>query len=294
MRKLTGVIVFLLSVQCVAQNAEETKGQVMPQSSTPPVREIAITIDDLPLVASKMDTPSNQKRSIDRFTKIVQTLVDNKVPATGFVIGGAIEKGQWAFLEQFHQAGLGIGNHTYSHKSLNQIGAEKYIADIERADKVIAPLLTEPHYFRYPYLSEGNKQSKPIVQNYLAEHHYIIAPVTIDSKDFEFNERLYKVRFRDREKYLVQLKPRYLAYIWNATLKAEKKAKGKPVKQILLIHSNVLNSYLLGDIIQMYKQNGYKFISLKEALENPAPVINYTAPDASTVQQIKDKAPEQS
>ncbi len=271
MRKLTGLCILLSALQCAAQE-----------------REIAITIDDLPLVASKMDTPGNIQRSTERFDKIIQAFTDNHVPATGFIIGGAIEKGQWEFLEKFRNAGLMLGNHTYSHKSLNQIGAEKYIADIERSEKVIAPLLTEPHYFRYPYLAEGNKQSKPIVLNYLTEHHYVVAPVTIDSKDFEFNERAYKVRFHDREQYIIkQLKPRYLAYIWQATLKAEKKSKDKPVKQILLIHANLLNSYALDDVIHMYKQNGYKFISLKEALENPATVISYPASDSSAGETIK-------
>ena len=240
-------------------------------------REVAITIDDLPLVASKMNTPGNQQRSTERFGKMVQALSDNKVPAIGFVIGGAIEKGQWAFIEQFRDAGLMIGNHTYSHHSLNQIGADKYIADIARADKVLAPVLTEPKYFRYPYLAEGTKKTKPIVLEYLTANHYTIAPVTIDSKDFQFNEQLYKVPYHSREAYISKLKPRYLAYIWQQTLKAEKRANGQPVKQILLIHANLLNSYALNDIIQMYKQNGYKFISLTDALKNPAPVITYTA-----------------
>lgn len=260
MKKIYSICLFLCAFQCVGQP-----------------REIAITIDDLPLVASKMDTLKNQQRSAERFSKIIQAFTDNHVPATGFIIAGAIEKGQWAFLEQFRQAGLMLGNHTYSHRSLGQVGAEKYIADIARADTIIAPLLSEPKYFRYPYLSEGNSVSKPKVLQYLTDHHYIVAPVTIDTKDFEFNEQLYKIPYRLREKYIDQIKKRYLAYIWNATIKAEKKANGKPVRQILLIHSNLLNSYLLGDIIQLYKQNGYQFISLTQALENPAPVINDSA-----------------
>ena len=252
-------------------------------------REIAITIDDLPLVASKMDSPGNQQRSTERFMKIIEAFTENKVPATGFVIAGAIEKGQWEFLEKFHEAGLALGNHTYSHHSLNQMGAEKYIADVERADKVLAPILTEPRYFRYPYLAEGNKTSKPQVLEYLAEHDYIVAPVTIDSKDYEFNAQLYKIRYRDRENYLPKIKKRYLDYIWKATLKAEKKADGKPVKQILLIHANLLNSYLLGDIIQMYKQNGYQFITLTEALKNPAPAIVFPASDNTTPETLSEE-----
>ncbi|KTC87789.1 polysaccharide deacetylase [Legionella drozanskii LLAP-1] len=244
-------------------------------------REIAITIDDLPLVASKMDTPGNQQRATERFNKIIEALTQNQVPATGFVIAGAIAKGQWAFLEQFHKAGFMLGNHTYSHYNLNQMNADKYIADVARADKILSPLLTEPKYFRYPYLAEGGKASKPKVLNYLTENHYVIAPVTIDSKDFRFNEQLYKVPYRSREAYIDKLKSRYLAYIWNQTLKAEQRAKGQPVKQILLIHANLLNSYVLGDIIQMYKQNGYTFISLTEALKNPAPALTFPSSDSA-------------
>lgn len=252
-------------------------------------REIAITIDDLPLVASRMDTPGNQKRSIDRFTQIVQAFEKYKVPVVGFVIAGAIEKGQWAFLEQFRQAGFMLGNHTYSHYNLNQMSAEKYIADVERADKILTPIMSTPKYFRYPYLAEGNKNTRQKVFDYLKEHDYTIAPVTIDSKDFEFNSRLYKIPFREREKYIQKLKPQYLAYIWNQTLRAEQRANGKNSKQILLIHANILNSYLLGDVLEMYQKNGYKFISLTEALKNPAPELKFPLLKESVGSQIENE-----
>ncbi len=242
-------------------------------SSFSQTREIAITIDDLPLVASKMDSPGNQQRATERFNKLVEALTVNQVPAIGFVIAGSIAKGQWAFLEHFRNAGFMIGNHTYSHRNLNQMNVDKYIADVDHADKILAPLLTEPKYFRYPYLAEGNSRSKPKVLEYLTEKQYVVAPVTIDSKDFRFNEQLYRVPYRAREAYINKIKPRYLAFIWSQTLKAEQRAKGQPVKQILLIHANLLNSYVLGDIIKMYKQNGYTFITLTEALKNPAPAI---------------------
>jgi hypothetical protein len=64
------------------------------------------------------------------------------------------------------------------------------------------------------------------------------------------------------------MKKRYLSYIWKQTLRAEKNSQNHnlPNKQILLLHANLLNSHFLGDVIEMYKTNGYKFISLQEAL----------------------------
>lgn len=233
-------------------------------------REIAITIDDLPFVGTDSNDASNLKRSHDRFIKILQSLTDNQVPATGFVIAGSIGKGQWQLLDQFRNEGFELGNHTYSHANLNKISSEKYIDEIARADKILTPVMTQPKYFRYPYLAEGKGQIKQDVQDYLTANQYIVAPVTIDSKDYMFNARLLAVSWRARNAYLSQIKQQYLDYIWKQTLLAEKRSHGNG-KQILLIHANLLNSHFLSDVIQMYKNNGYHFITLSEALNNTAP-----------------------
>lgn len=240
--------------------------------------EIAITIDDLPFVGSGTNTPGNLKRTQERFMAMVNTLVENQVPATGFAIGGAVAKNEWELLESFRNQGLTIGNHTYTHKSLNGMTAEKYIADIEHADSTLAPVMTEPKYFRYPYLAEGKGEKKEKVHEWLAAHNYTIAPVTIDSKDYEFNAQFYRIPYRQRPQSLKSFKKRYLAFIWQQTLRADKKAKrieGQPIKHILLIHANLINSLCLADIIELYRSNGYKFITLGEALKgNTAPSIN--------------------
>lgn len=247
-------------------------------------REIAITIDDLPFVGTTNNNPAKLQREHDRFMSILQALVDNKVPATGFVIAGTIEKDQMELLEAFKNAGFIIGNHTYSHANLNTTTAEKYIANVEHADKILAPLMTSPKYFRYPYLAESKGEKKQAVLTYLTDNDYIVAPVTIDTKDFLFNQRLYAIPYRLREKNLNQLKQKYLSYIWAQTLKAEKRigtAADKPVRQILLIHANLLNSYCMADIIELYKKNGYRFITLPEALKGAAPAVK-AAPEDET------------
>ena len=262
------------------------------------LREIAITIDDLPFVGTNSNDAGNLKRSHDRFMKILQSLVDNQVPATGFVIAGSIGTGQWELLEEFRKEGFSLGNHTYTHANLNRLSAEKYIDEIGRADARLAPIMTQPKYFRYPYLAEGRGETKQAVQDYLNANQYVIAPVTIDSKDYLFNERLLNISWRVRNQHLNAIKNQYLAYIWDQTLRAEKRAKGEDAKQILLVHANLLNSHFLGDVIQMYKQHGYHFISLTEALTHSAPAakpivthdeVSYTE-QSSLLQALEMKA----
>ncbi|HAT6324245.1 TPA: polysaccharide deacetylase family protein [Legionella pneumophila subsp. pneumophila] len=278
LKRLLGVasLFLILNHQCFAED-----------------HEIAITIDDLPFVGSGTSTPGNLKRTQERFMAIVNTLVDNQVPATGFAIGGAIAKNEWELLEIFRNQGFSIGNHTYKHRSLNSMTAENYIADIEKADTVLSPVMTEPKYFRYPYLAEGSGEKKQKVHEWLAAHQYTIAPVTIDSKDYEFNAQFYRIPYRQRPQRLAQFKKRYLAFIWQQTLRAEKKVKkveGQPVKHILLIHANLINSLCLADIIEMYRSNGYKFITLQEALKgNTATPINDSSPTEALKSETEKK-----
>lgn len=239
------------------------------------VKTIALTIDDLPFVGSSGHTGKN-KDAPDRLTVITDTLIAQKIPATGFVIAGSIGKKQWPLLEAFRNSGFQLGNHTYTHISLGSYSAAAYDKDVGHADKVLSPLLTSPKYFRYPYLAEGRGKKKQEVREFLNKLDYTIAPVTIDSKDYRFNANLIAIPRRERAKHLEQIKTRYLSYIWKQTLQAESRAKtidGEYKSQILLIHANMLNSLFLADLIEMYKKNGYEFISLTDALRSPAPAI---------------------
>lgn len=79
-----------------------------------------------------------------------------------------------------------------------------------------------------------------------------------------------------------------MAYIWKQTLRAEKNSN-KDAKQILLIHANLLNSYVLNDILEMYQKKGYKFISLTDALKNPAPELIILAPEKKTTGKLENE-----
>lgn len=241
-------------------------------SSTNNEKEIALTIDDLPFVGASRNSNYDLARKEERFMRLLDSLNQQQVPAVGFVIAGAIAKGQWSLLEKFQNDGYILGNHTYSHPNLNRTSAQKYIENVAKADKVLTPLMTEKKYFRYPFLAEGKGQKEIKVKEFLEENNYVIAPVTVDSKDYRFNQRLMRVYYKNRENYTQKtFKNVYLAYIWKQTERAEQKdikQYGKPLPQILLIHANQLNSIVLNDIIKMYKNKGYRFITLEKALKD--------------------------
>ncbi|WP_019217216.1 polysaccharide deacetylase family protein [Legionella tunisiensis] len=229
-------------------------------------RLIAITIDDLPFVGEAKNFHLNM---------IIDAIKSHEVPATGFIIAGEVSPDNWKMLHKFRDSGLGLGNHTFSHLNLNKVDTEAYIEEIDAADKMLMPVLTEPKFFRYPYLAMSGGTKKDKVLRYLSKNNYHVAPITIDSKDFIFNQLLLDVPQNQRRSFLGALKVAYIDFIWQQTLKAEEHARynhKSDQAQILLIHANLLNAYVLPDIINLYKQNGFTFVSLEDALDTSAPI----------------------
>ena len=137
--------------------------------------------------------------------------------------------------------------------------------DLDKADKELQSIMTQPKYFRFPYLAEGKGNDKQKVQDYLTQHQYTVAPVTIDSKDYRYNEQLLRVNWRNRADRLPVIKKAYLTYLENQIVKTEKiHREGRP--EILLIHANLINSHALPEVLELFKKRGYRFISLDEAL----------------------------
>ncbi len=224
--------------------------------------EIALTIDDLPFVGESKNFHLNM---------IIETLKAEEVPATGFVIAQEVTPANMNMLKKFRDSGLSVGNHTFSHANLNKMNAKQYIQEIDEADKILEPFLTTPKYFRYPYLVMGNGEKKNDVMHFLSAHDYEIAPITIDSKTSSSISCLCLYLKKSAVIFLIFLKPCYLNFIWEQTKKADEQHQAQPKTEahILLIHANLLNAYVLPDIINLYKEKGYTFITLEEALDMP-------------------------
>jgi peptidoglycan/xylan/chitin deacetylase (PgdA/CDA1 family) len=251
-------------------------------------RFVAVTIDDLPVVTTRDDLRTRQEIT----KKLLAHIKKAKVPAIGFVnenklyrSGKRIEA-EVDLLRQWLDAGLELGNHTFSHRSLNRVELKVYQEDILRGETITKELLAAKNqkmrYFRHPFLQTGlSLEVKDGLNKFLARHGYTIAPVTIDNSDWIF-ARAYDNAFDKNDKKLMrQIGDAYVPYLEAKTDYWERqsvKLFGREVKQTLLLHANFINSDYFDEIVKMLKKRGYEFITLEEALKDKA----YRLPDTFT------------
>ena len=248
-------------------------------------RRIAITIDDLPVVSTRTDLKNRQE--ITR--KLLAQIKRERVPVIGFVNenklynGDKVVQQQVDLLRSWLDAGLELGNHTFSHRSLNTISIDDYEADLLHGETVTKRLLDERghaiRYFRHPYLQTGRTMEiKDNFGKFLTAHGYRIAPVTIDNGDYIFS-RAYDNAFDKADKAAMKkVSDAYLPYMESKLEYWERQSTklfGREISQILLIHANFINSDHLGDLIKMFKRRGYEIVDLDTALQDEA----YRLPD---------------
>ena len=86
-------------------------------------RFIAVTIDDLPVVSTRRDLKARQEIT----KKLLNHITKAKIPAIGFVnenklyVNDKRDETQIDLLRSWLNASLELGNHTFSHRSLNNI-----------------------------------------------------------------------------------------------------------------------------------------------------------------------------
>lgn len=241
-------------------------------------REIAITIDDLPIVSKIQDK--------DWMLGITDSLISHlkkyEIPATGFIIKSkvitpdSIDIFKLGLLKRWMDAGIDLGNHTYSHPSLNKVSSSEYITDITQGDEIFNKIKPgfKPELFRHPFLHTGRDSITRItVENFLKDNGYTIATVSVDNADYIYASA-YEKCIREKD-YVTQKKvgEDYVSYMERVVEYYENQSKallGYEIKQIFLMHANKLNADYLDELAQMLISRGYKFISVKEALKDPA------------------------
>src|SRR6266436_3877141 len=155
-------------------------------------------------------------------TKLLAALQQQKIPAVGFVNEKKVYK--WGevdarikALQMWLDAGFDLGNHTYSHMSLNQAGLKTWEDDVVQGESVLKLLLAEHskklRYFRHPYLDTGRDLlTRREAEAFLVERGYRIAPVTLDGWDWMFAGLYEDAKRRSDTALQQQIVKEYLAH----------------------------------------------------------------------------------
>lgn len=245
---------------------------------------VAITIDDL--VVGGRDLPDDRLAIMT--TRILGHLTAARAPALAFVNSAKLGEGtsraaRLALLRQWTDAGFELGNHTHSHPSLQDTPLAEYKADVLRGEPEIRELNAAKgwplRYFRHPYLRTGPSLAvRAAFEQFLADRGYTVAPVTVDNSDWLFNFVYTDAKSRNDEALMLEVGAEYLQHMAEALTfheQATERLMGRPIRHILLLHANELNAEHLGDVIALYRERGYSFITLEAALADEA----YRQPD---------------
>lgn len=225
-------------------------------------------------VAITMDNPNTEPSPIwsaaVRDQYILQALHKHQLKIVLFVQGAQVDDAEGALLlQRWNRAGHTLGNHTYSHASLNTVSEKEYEQDTLRNERLLTPYAHFKKIFRFPYLKEGDTVAKRDgFRQFLKDHRYLSGAVTIDASDWYINDRLEKRLAKDPHADIGPYRDYYLKHMWERAEYYDALAKdvlGRHPNHTLLIHHNLLNALFLDDLIQLFKRKGWNVISPEEA-----------------------------
>jgi peptidoglycan-N-acetylglucosamine deacetylase len=241
-------------------------------------RQVAITIDDLPRGGDLGPIDLESLRAMTE--QLLRPFREQKIPVIGFVNEGRgclAAKDLRQILDLWLDAGADLGNHSSSHLDLNSIPLEEYTVDILKGEPVLRAALAargrKLEFYRHPFLHTGTtREVKRGLEVFLERHGYRVAPVTIDTDDYLFARAYISPGYKDR------VRREYIPYMESLAAFFERRSVdvvGREIPQILLIHASQMNAELMPQLLAMFRQRGYTFISLDQALRDPA----YRLPD---------------
>jgi len=236
---------------------------------------LALTFDDLPIHSA---LPADTTRS-DIARSIVATLGSAKAPPTfGFVNAKGLKDAPETaeFLQIWRAAGHPLGNHAYSHMDLHKNSVADFEQDIVAGEPALRAAMGDEdwHWFRYPYLREGDTlEKRHAIAGFLKERGYRVAEVTMSFDDYAYNEPYARCLARKDTAGLEWLKESYLGRAAASLAEGQRGAReiyGRDIPHVMLLHVGAFQMVMLPRLMDLLKEKGFTLTTLPEAQADPA------------------------
>lgn len=256
----------------------------------PQNRAVAITFDDLPFVANSEGRPMNEldvHAAASANRKLLNALAHHHVPVTAFVIEKSVEllgKPEGTqILKMWVDRGQDLGNHSYAHLDFSHLDVQQFEDEIIHGESTIVPLMQTANrkveFFRFPFNHTGNTEAKhAAVQEFLSKRGYRLAPCTIENSDWMFAAAYTRMLTRHDRSSAARLRKDYVTFTGaqiDYFSEMNKDVLGYEPAEIMLLHDNQLNADVINQILALFEQRGYKWVTLSAAEQDPI----YRRPD---------------
>ncbi len=226
---------------------------------------MAVTIDDLPGLSWGPRDPLQANQAL------LATLRQHGVTATGFV---NCDRGRQDILRRWLEAGMELGNHQAAHDNLNKTPPETWLQGVYRCTDALTALTgLAPVHFRYPYLFNGPTPAiRDQVRAAVEASGLTVAPVSIDNHEWKLAQLYAQALSEGDEASAAQLAEAFAGHILRTTHHFQALARarlGRDIAHVLLLHDTALDADQLGPALESLQQEGFQFIPLSEALQDP-------------------------
>jgi len=230
---------------------------------------IAVTIDDLPFVGP-VGPGDSREAATDR---MMWALRSHHVIATGFVVCRTLAR-QRGIVQKWLDAGMELGNHTRTHRDLEQVEPAEWEEEVASCRTEITALTgTPPRYFRYPYLRQGETaERRDAAAAFVRGLGHELAPVSVDTNEWMLVAPYVRALERGDDAEAQRVGNAYVTHVMESVRHFRRVARervGRDVRHVLLLHANAIAADRLDELLTAIEGEGLRFVPLAEALADP-------------------------
>ncbi len=245
-----------------------------PQRLRPDAIQVAVTVDDLP--AHGPPLPGAGRLAV--VETLLAAFAAHKLPAVhGFVNGKLVndDPALEVVLRRWVAAGQQLGNHSWSHPSLNSTSLDAYLADIRRNEDILDRVAPRRRLEGVPVSlpaagrHDGETRRRPAVSGAGRLHrrrgHHRRRRLGLQPPFVRCAERRDQASLAALRRSFVDGHVEELRRIRAIT----RTLAGRDVPQVLLLHAGVADAEFIDALLTAFEAEGAQWVGLRAALADP-------------------------